>query len=75
MSEYQDTRPSLNQDKAYWIEYSEQLEKKVEVISGLLHAAKCPTCEGIGAYYDNMGEVRQCQWCYDAKAALKQEGE
>jgi len=30
MGEYQDTRPSFSQDKAYWIEYSEQLEKKVD---------------------------------------------
>jgi len=38
-------------------DHIEALQAKVEVISGLLHAAKCPTCEGIGAYYDNMGEV------------------
>jgi phage shock protein A len=30
MSEYQDTRPSFAQDKAFWIEYAGELEKKVE---------------------------------------------
>ena len=38
----------------------------------LLGAAACPNC-GInkdGAYYDNYGEVRQCQWCYEVKQAI-----
>ncbi|HYD35928.1 MAG TPA: hypothetical protein VD999_07760 [Vitreimonas sp.] len=33
---------------------------------GLLKAAQCPCCEDkAGAYYDNMGNVHQCQWCYE----------
>ena len=51
------------------------LEAKAEELTGLLRAAKCPCCDGSGAYYDNMGEVCQCQWCYETKAALKQESE
>jgi len=27
----------------------------------------CPQCgDGSGAYYDNNGQVCQCQWCYEA---------
>ena len=52
-----------------------QLQAKVEELSGLLKAAACPNCNGDGAYYDNMGDIRQCQWCYETKNALKQEGE
>lgn len=29
----------------------------------LLDAAICPCCDKSGAYYDNNGEVCQCQWC------------
>jgi hypothetical protein len=31
----------------------------------LLDAALCPCCDKSGAYYDNYGEVQQCQWCYE----------
>jgi len=41
-------------------------------LTGLLRVAKCPCCDGSGAYYDNMGEVCQCQWCDETKAALKE---
>ena len=47
----------------------EQLAKITE-LTRLLRAAKCPCCDGSGAYYDNMGEVYPCQWCYETKAAL-----
>ena len=43
----------------------------VDELVGLLGAAACPCCDGDGAYYDNMGEVCQCQWCYESKAALR----
>jgi len=57
------------------MEKVQKLQAKVERLKGLLNEAKCPCCDGGGAYYDNMGEVCQCQWCYEAKAALKKEGE
>ena len=50
------------------------LQVKVAELTGLLKEASCPTCNGDGAYYDNMGDVHQCQWCYETKKALKQEG-
>lgn len=25
----------------------------------------CPNCNNDGAYYDNYGQVHQCQWCYE----------
>jgi len=37
----------------------------------LLNAANCPCCDGSGAYYDNMGDVCQCQWCYEVKELNK----
>ena len=49
-----------------------KLQAKVQELEGLLKVAKCPCCDGSGAYYDNMGEVCQCQWCYETKAALKE---
>ena len=52
----------------------EQLAKITE-LTRLLRVAKCPCCDGSGAYYDNMGEVCQCQWCDETKAALSQESE
>ena len=50
-----------------------ELEATITELTALLEAAACPEC-GIGkegAYFDNMGEVHQCQWCYETKAALK----
>ena len=41
----------------------------------LLKVAACPDCSGSGAYHDNMGEVRQCQFCYEREQVLaKAEG-
>ena len=37
--------------------------KHIKELEALLKAAQCPCCDGSGAYYDNMGEVCQCQWC------------
>ena len=42
------------------------LTSQRDVAYGLIKAAKCPCCDGGGAYYGNMGEVCQCQWCYEA---------
>ena len=46
---------------------------RMEALEGLLKAASCPQCgpNKDGAYYDNMGQVHQCQWCYEVEAALK----
>lgn len=55
--------------KRQWEEIATALnhfDKAVE----LLGVAKCPCCYGDGAYYDNMGAVHQCQWCYEQKALL-----
>ncbi len=43
----------------------------IEVAVGLLEAAQCPCCDGSGAYYDNYGEVAQCQWCYEVEELKK----
>jgi len=38
-----------------------------DMLKNLLSIAKCPNCDGSGAYYDNNGEVCQCHWCYEVK--------
>ena len=38
----------------------------------LIKTALCPSCDGSGAYYDCMGEVCQCQWCYECNILIKQ---
>lgn len=46
-------------------ELIEELEQfNLEAIK-LLDVAICPCCDKSGAYYDNNGEVCQCQWCYE----------
>ena len=45
----------------------EQANKDIQVLIGLNGAASCPCCDGSGAYYDGLGEVCQCQWCYEKK--------
>ena len=49
-----------------------ELNLRVMKMSELLNAAVCPCCDKSGAYYDNMGEVHQCQWCHEVKAALQE---
>jgi hypothetical protein len=39
------------------------LNLRIMKMAELLDAAVCPCCDKSGAYYDNMGEVCQCQWC------------
>ena len=42
----------------------EQLQAKIDRLNTLLDVADCPQCrDKSGAYYDNNGEVCQCQWC------------
>jgi DICT domain-containing protein len=31
----------------------------------IVPVADCPNCTNDGAYYDNYGQVHQCQWCYE----------
>ena len=49
----------------------EELEAKVEELERLLKAASCPNCNSDGVYYDNMGDVHQCPWCYEVAKALQ----
>ena len=44
---------------------SEKVNDHIEQLQALVRAARCPCCDDTGAYYDNMGEVCQCQWCYE----------
>lgn len=50
-----------------------EARKERDKLRVLLKEAKCPCCDGSGAYYDNSGDVCQCQWCYEAKELLKDE--
>jgi len=43
---------------------------EIQGLVTLLEMAVCPTCNGDGAYYDGMGNVCQCQWCYERDLAL-----
>ena len=45
---------------------------RIAELEDLLNAAACPNCgpARTGAYYDNYGEVCQCQWCYEVKQAM-----
>ena len=52
------------------IRSNEKLQAQLEAVRLLLEMAQCPQCNGDGAYYDGMGEVHQCQWCYERKAAI-----
>lgn len=49
----------------------DEKEKLIQVAVGLLNAAVCPCCDGSGAYYDDMGAVCQCQWCYEVEELNK----
>ena len=52
----------------------ERLTKLITKSLGLLDVALCPSCDNSGAYYDNYGEVTQCQWCHEVneiKSALE----
>jgi len=49
----------------------EASQQEVEKLRELLKVSACPNCDGGGAYYDNMGEVCQCQFCYEREQALQ----
>jgi len=72
-----DERDDLEDNLQETLQNSEkidQLEAQVKELEGLLKVASCPQCgpNKDGAYYDNMGEVHQCQWCHEVKAALQE---
>jgi len=47
-------------------ENNNTLESELVLAKSLLDAANCPQCgDKSGAYYDNYGEMCQCQWCYE----------
>lgn len=45
------------------LELRQEIERVKSEAIKLLDAAICPCCDKSGAYYDNYGEVCQCQWC------------
>ena len=53
----------------------EAKDKYISVLKGLVSAARCPNCDGGGAYYDNEGNPAQCQWCYEVELLTNKEGE
>lgn len=53
------------------IKVLQQMQNDMEEARVLIKAAACPNCRGDGAYYDTMGNVRQCQWCAESKDFLK----
>ena len=59
----------------YSKDYSEVLDNAKLIAAApelleLLEIAACPQCDGSGAFYDNHGEVCQCQWCDERKKAI-----
>lgn len=36
---------------------------RMNALVGLLQAAKCPQCDGGGAFYDTNGQPAECEWC------------
>jgi len=75
LSEINYRYPATGKDKTIQelLEQCLDMQATITELKGLLGEAKCPCCDGGGAYYDNYGEVCQCQWCFETKAALKQE--
>ena len=53
------------------VKWREDAERRIKELEKLLNAAVCPCCDGDGAYWDNMGEVCQCQFCDDRSKLLK----
>jgi len=56
-------------DVGFYEEVKKALLQQTEQLNEaktLLDVANCPQCgDKSGAYYDNDGEVCQCQWCYE----------
>ncbi len=64
----------LRHDIARHIAIISELEYDRSALLDLIDAADCPQCENkSGAYYDNYGEVYQCQWCYEVNKLKEQE--
>ena len=63
---------SLSLTAALWREkdITELLTDKQAELVNLLDVAKCPCCDGSGAYYDNQDNVCQCQWCDEKTLCL-----
>ena len=58
-------------------------DQEINAAVALLKVAKCPECDGSGAYMertgtdefgDAVGEPRQCQWCAERDALLQAHG-
>ena len=47
------------------------LECKVRELEALLKIAKCPCCDGSGAYYNGHDQICQCQFCDEKKTLLE----
>lgn len=60
---------------AIWQACAKQQEAEIELLKGLLEVAKCPCCDGSGAYYDDYGNVNQCQFCDERYHALNEQSE
>ena len=64
-------REGVEADGCYLIDSLEHIrtilaqQQEIERLRRLLGAAVCPCCDKSGAYYDNYGEIHQCQWCYE----------
>ena len=56
-------------------DYIDNLEAQLKELEALLKAAQCPCCDGSGAYYSNMGEVCQCQWCDEVSELLPEDND
>jgi hypothetical protein len=50
-------------------------EAELEKARELLSVAKCPNCDGSGAYpVMPDGEPEQCRWCFEKTGLLKERG-
>ncbi len=52
---------------------NKRLKAVIDTQRGLLIVAQCPACDKSGAYYDNDGNICQCQWCYEVNTLCKSE--
>jgi len=56
------------------VEHNAALEQQRGELVALLKIAGCPNCDGSGAFYSNMGDVCQCQFCDELTKALAKAG-
>ena len=65
----------MHHDRAELLTLLADAERENDMFLGLLSVAKCPNCDGSGAYMTAMGAA-QCQWCGEKDELLnKQESE